>query len=132
MKIEECTLDEAFEEFVKISKMSKWKQWVYRRLHKHKFPICVRVDDSRLCPIQKDKDDDYLLRKHFLTIEVEEGSGQYMLIHLVTREAEGEKNKPYELEFENSDYCWPVLSLRHTHKMILNFIYTMNTTSKRT
>jgi hypothetical protein len=131
MKIEECTIDEAFNEFVKISRMSKWKRWIYKCFHKHKFPICVRVDDSRLCPLQRDKDDDYLLTKHFLTIE-EEKPGLYMLASFVTREAEGEKNQPYDVEYKYGDYNWPIRSLKHVRKMISDFIYAVNMTSKKT
>ncbi len=130
MKIEECTLDEAFEEFVKISKMSKWKQWVYRCLHKPKFPICVRVDDSRLCPLQQDKDDDYLLTKHFVTIE-EESPGLFVLNSFTIKEAEGGKNQPHDVEYEYDDYYWPVRSLRHAKKMISDFIHTINMKSKK-
>jgi hypothetical protein len=125
MKTEERTPDEAYNEFIRLSKLHKWVRWAYRYFQKPVFPICIRVDDSRQCSLQKDTDDDYLLRKHFVTVK-EDSPGFYVITTFTTREPEGEQNEPYELEYEDSPYCWPVCSLRHAKKMIPDLIYTMN------
>jgi hypothetical protein len=131
MKTEERTLDVAFAEFVILSKLPQLMYWIYMCFRKPVFPICVEVDDSRLCPLQKDTDDDYLLKKHFLTIKKEE-SGLYVLACFITIEPMGEQNEPYEMECEESPYCWPVRSLKHAQRLIPGFMYAMNMPIKTT
>lgn len=120
MKTTERTLDEAFDEFNKLSKLPRWIRWLYVHFHKPQFPVCVKVYDSR--QDQEDPNDDYLLVKHFLTTTQEE-SGSHTLISFVIKEAKGEQNKPYEIIEEDSDYCWPAGSLKHAQKLAFDFAH---------
>lgn len=127
MKTKERTIDEAFEEFLMLSKLPKWRQWVYRFFHKPLFPLCVRVDDSRI--YEEDTDEDYLLKKHFVEI-TEEEPGLFALCSYVTREAEGQMNEPYEIDAVDDGYRWPVRSIRHARKMIPDFVHSVQMTAK--
>ncbi len=129
MKTNECPYDKAFKEFVRRSKLPKWKQWIHWRLHKPLFPVCIGVDDSR--EYENDGDADYLLTKHFLDIEKKD-PGILLLTYFTTEEPEGILNEPC-VQFdslEDTGYQWPVRSLRHAWKMIPDFVRSVHRTPK--
>jgi hypothetical protein len=117
--IQEWTEEEAFEEFMKDSGIPNWIT-----LREPKFPICVWVEDSRKDEERPDGDDDYLLKKHFLTIERDE-YGLLTIVYYVSIEPEGEENEPCEIADGYIDYRWPVISKENAHEMIPDFVYLM-------
>lgn len=119
--IQEWTEKEAYEEFMRDSGIPNWIT-----LREHKFPICIWVDDSRKDEERPDGDDDYLLKKHFLTIERDE-YGLLTIIYYVSIEPEGEENEPCEKveDLDPLDYRWPVLSEKNAYDMIPDFINLM-------
>ena len=118
MKSEDWTEDEAFEEFKQNSNTPEWV-----RIREQKFPICIGVDDSR--EYGNDNDDDYLLTKHFLTIE-ESDNKLLTIVYYLSREVEGELNEPlFSESVGDFDYRWPVSSKEHAHDMIPDFVRSM-------
>jgi hypothetical protein len=117
MKTEDWTEDEAFDEFKQNSNTPEWIE-----IREQRFPICIGVDDSREYSI--DDDDDYLLMKHFLTVEENEDKS-LKIVYYTSREPEGRLNEPLESETITSDYQWPVESKEHAHDMIPDFVRSM-------
>jgi hypothetical protein len=116
--IQDWTEEEAYDEFVKNLNVPEWIT-----LREPKFPICVWVDDSR--KYGNDKNSDYLLKKHFLTIKVDDNEF-FEIVYYVSIEPEGGDNEPNEIIDGDVDYRWPVLSKKHAYDLIPNFIQSMN------
>jgi hypothetical protein len=123
-EIQDWTEEEAYEEYMRDSGIPNWIA-----VREPKFPICVWVEDSREYEERPDSENDYVLKKHFLTIEEDNDLSISFLsiIYYVSIEPEGEENEPYEKveDLDRLGYCWPVLSEKHAYDMIPDFIKLM-------